>query len=185
VVATAGGGEDGRNLLDAFASAAAGTDWEGVVIAGPHCEPDVREHLRQRAGEAGVAIYAFVANLDQWFDAADVVVCMGGYNTVVETVSRGLPIVCVPRPGPRAEQLLRAQAFAALGLLRVVEPDRLDPATLRAEVTAAIADGRRETKSASRGVVDFDGARRAASHLLDLAGCGANAGRLGETGTLR
>jgi predicted glycosyltransferase len=172
VVATAGGGEDGRNLLDTFTSAVAGTDWEGVVIAGPHCEPDVREHLRRRSGEAGMAFHAFVANLDQWFDAADVVVCMAGYNTVVETVSRGLPVVCVPRPGPRAEQRLRAQAFADLGLLHVVDPERLDPATLRTEVTAAIADGRRDSPASTRGIVDFDGARRAAAHLLELAGSG-------------
>ena len=110
------------------------------------------------------------ANLDQWFDAADVVVCMAGYNTVVETVSRGLPVVCVPRPGPRAEQRLRAQAFADLGLLRVVEPECLDPAILRAEVTAAIADGRRDPAASTRRIVDFDGARRAAAHLLELAG---------------
>ncbi|MDQ1533325.1 MAG: hypothetical protein QOF28_1086 [Actinomycetota bacterium] len=184
VVATAGGGEDGRALLGAFTAAASDAAWEAVVIAGPHCEPDVREQLRRRAADAGVAFYPFVANLDRWFDAADAVVCMAGYNTVVETISRGLPVVCVPRAGPRAEQLLRARAFADLGLMRVVEPDRLDPATLRAEVDAALAGGRRPTNGLPHDILAFDGARRAAEHLLELVGRHAEP-NLGSGGTSR
>jgi predicted glycosyltransferase len=166
VVATTGGGKDGRMLLDAFVDAAIGAGWEPVIVAGPQRDREIDEELRARAVAAGVSYHGFVGNLGRWFDAADAVVCMGGYNTVVETLSRGLPVVCVPRVTPRVEQQMRAQAFAALGLLRVLEPDSLTADGLRRAVCDAVADGRRRIDDCC---LHFDGAERAAHHLLDLA----------------
>ena len=53
-----------------------------------------------------------VPALTRWLDRVDALVCMGGYNTMAEAVSRGTPTVCVPRTRPRVEQLIRARAFA-------------------------------------------------------------------------
>ena len=87
-------------------------------------------------------------------------------NTLVEAVSTGVPIVCVPRVRPRVEQLIRARAFAERGLVRLLEPDRLEATTLRAAVDAALADGRDPARAA---LLDHGGADCAAQELLDLA----------------
>ena len=60
-------------------------------------------------------------NLSAWFGDVDALVCMGGYNTLAEAANAGTATVCVPRVAPRAEQAIRAQAFARLGLLQAVD----------------------------------------------------------------
>ena len=169
VLATAGGGEDGFRLLATFVEAAAAEAWDAIVVAGPHPTRAACDALHRLAGAAGVAFQKFVPGLSEWFDLADALVCMGGYNTLAEAVSRGTPIVCVPRVTPRAEQLLRARAFARLGLLSVVEPERLEADVLRVEVAAALRLSRRCLAGQANALLDFHGAARAAQHLSELA----------------
>jgi predicted glycosyltransferase len=75
-------------------------------------------------------------------DAADVVVSMGGYNTVCELLTLKKRAVVVPRVRPVQEQGIRAERMAALGLLRTVHPDRLTPQhlleTVQQEVLATL-----------------------------------------------
>jgi predicted glycosyltransferase len=80
-----------------------------------------------------------------------------------------VPTVLVPRVAPRQEQLIRARAFGALGLVRVVEPDRLGGPALRNEICDALTDSRSRIRRAVTRHLDVDGARRAAVHLLALA----------------
>ena len=99
--ATAGGGEDGFAILAAFIEAAAGENWRAIVVAGSQSSPEKRQQLRESAERAGVTYHTFVRGLDAWFVAVDCLVCMGGYNTIAEALSRGTPTVCVPRVVPR------------------------------------------------------------------------------------
>ena len=174
VLATAGGGEDGWAILECFIAAAATADWRAIVVAGSQSTPEKRQALREAAAAAGVTYYTFVRGLDAWFDMVDALVCMGGYNTLAEAVSRGTPTVCVPRVVPRTEQLIRAEAFAGLGLLRYIHPDRLDPSTLQREVDAALESPREQVADRARLKLGFDGAEQAAGQLLQLASQGAS-----------
>jgi predicted glycosyltransferase len=167
VVAAAGGGEDGVELLQTFIEAAAGKPWNAAVVSGPQCEPDRARMLRALAGEAGVAFRRFVPSLASHFRSFDALVCMGGYNTLTEAAASGVPTVCVPRIHPRREQLIRARAFARRRLVRLLPPESLDPATLRAAIEAAIDDRAADRRGAR--ALDVGGARRAALHLLELA----------------
>jgi predicted glycosyltransferase len=169
VLATAGGGEDGFAIMQTFVAAAAEAKWRGIVVAGSQSAPEKRQELRDAAAEAGVTYYTFVRGLDAWFDVVDALVCMGGYNTLAEAVSRGVPTVCVPRVVPRTEQLIRAEAFAGRGLLRCLHPDRLSPATMRSEIDEVLTMSREETKERARTTLGFDGAEQAAAHLLEMA----------------
>jgi predicted glycosyltransferase len=165
VLATAGGGEDGFALLATFVEAATLTGWEAVVVSGPHSDPSRTLRLRTLAGEAGVAFRRFVPGFASEFSAFDALVCMGGYNTLAEAAASGVPTVCVPRVRPRTEQLIRAQVFARQGLLRLLEPDRLDAATLGTEVEWVLA----EAENGRSNPLDLGGAQHAAGHLLELA----------------
>ncbi len=169
VLGTTGGGEDGFALLETFIRAAAGAAWKGVAVAGPMLSPRELEALRPVAAENQVAFYSFIPCLSELLWTVDGLVCMGGYNTLVEAAAKGVPTVCVPRSSPRAEQVLRAQAFERLGLLRCLPPHQLTVENLRAELAAALQTPRGEMLDRASVALDFGGARRAASHLVELA----------------
>jgi predicted glycosyltransferase len=168
VLATAGGGEDGFALLSTFIEASAGGSWQGIAVCGPQCPPERAQTLRTLATTAGVAFRRFVPKISLAFPSLDVLVSMGGYGTLVEAVASGVPIICVPRVQPRREQLIRARAFADLGLLRLVEPQRLDAEVLLGEIEAAFV-GRGDGAGRDGSSLDLGGARRAALHLRELA----------------
>lgn len=178
VLATAGGGEDGAALLETFVEASRGADWRGVVVAGSLASRADQERLRRLAASAGVPYRSFVRNLCGGFGRLGALVCMGGYNTLGEALAQATPTVCVPRVHPRREQLLRARAFAGLGLLRLVHPAQLDAASLRREVDAALGDSRARIRADVAAHLHFDGAARAAQHLTELASSGDVAARL-------
>lgn len=165
VLATAGGGEDGSDLLAMFIEAAAGRPWDAQVVTGPHCAAGPARRLLRLGAEAGVGCRRFAPELGAQFGSFDALVCMGGYNTLTEAVASGVPTVCVPRVRPRREQLLRARAFARLGLLSVVEPGGLSAGRLREAIESAMCP----PLGGARGSLDLGGAGRAASHLVELA----------------
>jgi predicted glycosyltransferase len=166
VLATAGGGEDGVDLLSAFVEAASTAGWEAGVVSGPQCARARR--LRAHATRAGVSFRRFVPGLASEFPSLDALVCMGGYNTLTEAAASGVRTVCVPRVKPRREQFIRADAFARRGLIRLVDPDRLNPAVLGAEIESAL-DAPSPRSNAANGALDFGGAHRAAQELMELA----------------
>ena len=99
---------------------------------------DKRKILMECAAEAGVSFYVTVPNLDEWFGQVGCPCMYGRYNTISEAVFKGTPTVCIPRTYPRTEQLIRARAFEKYGLIRTLEPERLDIHSLRLEVNAAL-----------------------------------------------
>lgn len=169
VLATAGGGEDGYVLLENFIRAAATAPWQGLVVAGPMAPEGQRHALKRLAAEHRVAFLTFVQHLSGLFGSVDALVCMGGYNTVGEAVSKGVPVVCVPRVEPRSEQWLRATAFERLGLLRVVQPHALSAASLRGAVGTALTQPHDRLLERVREHLSFGGARQAAGRLCALA----------------
>ncbi len=169
VLATVGGGEDGFTLLEHFLMACGGDCWRTVAVAGPLMPEVQHARLQHLAHEFGVEFHSFVPGLNHWLAVANAVVCMGGYNTLAQTLAASTPVVCVPRCEPRREQLVRAEAFARHGLLRLVTPDQLSPERLRREIRAALGTPRSELRDRIHSTVDFNGAERAAIHLLGLA----------------
>jgi predicted glycosyltransferase len=166
VLASAGGGEDGAALLETFVAAAAGAPWRAIVVAGPLASPAARARLEALAVRAGVEYHTFLPDLADRLGRVDALVCMGGYNTLAEALVRGTPTVCVPRVKPRTEQLIRARAFARLGLLQVLEPAALEPGSLRRTVERALGEDRARLRLRAHATLGFDGADRAAAYAL-------------------
>lgn len=166
ILATVGGGEDGFPLLETFISASQRANWQGVIVTGPLASADDRIKLSSMAERAGIPVYTVVGCLAAWFPLVDAVVCMGGYNTLVEVASTGTPAVCVPRVEPRREQAIRADAFARLGLLRVLVPRDLTATSLSVEIDIALTQSRDHLRSAAQRELDFGGAESAAEQLL-------------------
>jgi predicted glycosyltransferase len=140
-----------------------------VVVAGPMTPEPQMQALALLAAENGVILHKFVAQLPTLFKSIAALVSMGGYNTIAEAVSQGVPTVCVPRIVPRTEQLIRAEAFARLGLLHALHPGQLNPQSLRSKISYAIASARNQLSRRAEQELRFDGGLQAAGHLLQLA----------------
>jgi predicted glycosyltransferase len=111
-------------------------------------------------------------------NAADVVVAMGGYNTVCEILTMRKRALLVPRVRPGQEQCIRAERMAALGLLRMLHPDQLTPATLMSALRAELeALARHERVPQLRTLQGLDRVTVAIFDLLDIEASGNGAQR--------
>lgn len=146
VLVTVGGGGDGRRLVEQYLAGLEGAGPEGLggrahslVVCGPEMPAAERLAIRVRHGHrADVTIVDFAPDLVTTMAAADVVVAMGGYNTMCEVLSLGKPAVIMPRRTPRLEQWIRCTRLADLGLIRVVHPELDSAQTLIAQVRASL-----------------------------------------------
>jgi predicted glycosyltransferase len=140
----AGGGEDGyellRTALDAVELQQNGSSFEWLLLGGPMLPQGHRRRLLARVRGRSVVYDDFVDDVESYLQAADVVVSMGGYNSVCELLSLGRPALIVPRVWPRREQLIRAQALSRLGLLRWLDPSDLEPERLLHEMSRLVED---------------------------------------------
>ena len=84
----------------------------------------------------------YIGGLEAYAAAADLVVCMAGYNTSCEVLGARTPAVMVPRASQRDEQRIRAVRLAERGLVDMIEPN--DPAEAMAKAAhRALERGRR------------------------------------------
>jgi predicted glycosyltransferase len=139
VLVMAGGGGDGYQLLHAVVEAIRLRGRRGgfdcLLLGGPLMPPEDRHRvLALAARERSIRYVDFVEDVASYVAAADIVVSMGGYNSVCELLSAGKSAIVVPRTAPRREQLIRAQALSRLGLLRVIPPERLTGRRVLAEI---------------------------------------------------
>jgi predicted glycosyltransferase len=138
VLVTAGGGRDGYPLLRGALDAAAlpgGRPADWFLVTGPFMPETERQTLAAAAqGMPGVRVAARIDDLPAHVAAADVVVSMGGYNTLCEILSFARPAVIVPRVRPIREQLVRSELLRQRGLIDMIHPDELTPARVRAAV---------------------------------------------------
>ncbi|NJL21369.1 MAG: glycosyltransferase [Leptolyngbyaceae cyanobacterium SM1_3_5] len=128
VLVTPGGGADGYRLVDAYLKGLENSvaNHRSVIISGPEMPAPQREEIRQRVALLPqVELLEFTDDLVGFMDAADVVVSMGGYNTIGEILSLQKRSIVVPRTQPVEEQWIRAERMAKLELFRAIHPDRL------------------------------------------------------------
>src|SRR5260370_24957940 len=114
-----GGGGDAAPMLvaaiEAWASLRYLLNGEAVIVVGPLMAPADRTEVERRARQvAGVQVIHSSTTMLSLVAAADLVVSMGGYNSVVEAVAVRKPLVICPRPAPRRTQFMRAEILARL-----------------------------------------------------------------------
>ena len=174
VLVTAGGGEDGFFLMEAYLDALTHLA-EGAVrskiVTGPLMSPAQRQLLDARArANSAIEIITLTRDLPTMLDEADLIVSMGGYNTSVEIIGSGKPAILVPRAAPRAEQKMRAEMLARLGYVWTLAPQEGLAGRLAAQITQFLG-GARPLRGAQG--LDLDGARRVGD-LLETLVCGAS-----------
>ena len=148
VLGTAGGGGDGAEVLTATLAASTALGVRSLVVTGPLMGPAERFELTRRAEQASHAdVVEFVPDLAGAARQASAVVTMGGYNTLCEMVSTGVPTVVVPRVHPRREQAIRAELFSQRGAVSTVMPGPGLAERMEEALAAALAAGPRQGPS--------------------------------------
>jgi len=181
VVVTAGGGYDAYPMMqlciEALRQVLKRASARAVLITGPLMNRENREALGIQA--AGLPIVVLnSADTVCYINAADVVITMAGYNTLVDSVFFRKNIIVIPRNGPSAEQRLRAGLFAEKGL--VTSPGSA------AEVTAAelaeITIEKIHAPSVPAGGIGLDGLSRTVREIKAVVSEPRRADQLLKTG---
>lgn len=169
VFVSAGGGGDGHLLMRTYLQAVRllgpGVEFGTLMAVGANAPPQVRAEMEAEARDLPVKIVPYVEHSRSHMAAADLVVCMAGYNTLSEVLFLRKKALVVPRSGPSAEQRMRSALFAQKGLIDVVDPADLSPEVLAGRL---MADLDRTDYPADGEGVPLDGARQAAGRLLEL-----------------
>jgi predicted glycosyltransferase len=180
VLVSAGGGEDGYELLSCYLKGLALTPRrEGVcslLLCGPEMSDQQRASLHTMAAQqAEVTIEDFTDDMMSYLDAADLAVCMGGYNTVCEILTLKKRAIVVPRVKPTQEQWIRAQRMTKLGLIQTIHPTELTPKRLLQTVLQEL--GRDNVYPRGLYQIDLNGLREVAQAVSHLMGDRAQAAR--------
>jgi len=147
VLVTPGGGEDGYEVIGGYLTAIgfAPVGFHSLIVSGPEMSMSLKARLQEQAAALPqVTFDEFSGEMMNLMAAADLIVAMGGYNTVCEILSLNKEAIIIPRVRPTEEQLILADRMAAHGLFRVIHPDELTAETLRRHLTGALSEiGRR------------------------------------------
>lgn len=167
LVGAIGGGRIGQELLSALAAA------HRVLI--PHWQHEMLLFRGAFGQDVGISfaegsrllrVGAFdrVAYRDALSQAMGVI-CLGGYNSVLEALSMSLPTLVYKRAflGGNREQALRSELFEASGLIRSFEE-----VDLPADKLAPVLYTHFATKHATATGIDFNGADNACNILLAI-----------------
>ena len=169
-VQPAGGGADGTPLMQAYVGAirllGPRADFDTLMAVGANADPHMLNCLEKEAEGLPIHVVSFTEDSASHITAADLVVCMAGYNTISEVLYRKKKALVIPRSGPSAEQRLRAKLLAQRGLIDMLDPDDLCPETLAERL---LEDLDRTDFPVEEETLPMEGARRAADHLLALA----------------
>lgn len=168
IAVSSGGGADGGPILRSFLSGLSAREDSSVVaylVEGPLLPAEERVAIQSLAARLpNVTLVPFDADYAAVVRAADAVVSMGGYNSVVEAVSFGKRPVIVPRLPGALEQQLRAEGFVALDLAHMVAPETLSAETLWNAIDAELGNSTPLPRK-----LDLDGRNVIASELAKLA----------------
>jgi predicted glycosyltransferase len=166
IVAMAGGGADAFPLFETLVlsmpTVRSQLDCRLLLVAGPFLPPDQQAALRRLADGLPIDVVSTVSDSLGVMAAADLLVTMAGYNTTAELLRVGTPALLVPRPGPSAEQQMRASRLARRGWVQWLPPAELSPLALAAAVLSGLnSPGSRRVRPP-----DLQGLQRAAQHLV-------------------
>lgn len=120
VVCSSGGGKKSDGFLAACIEAARHfPEVHFDVVAGPRLSTDSLKNISLDA-PSNVVITKQIIELPLWHAACDVLVSHGGYNSMIEGVSAGVPVVVLPSP-EEAERISHAKRLETLGAVKVAD----------------------------------------------------------------
>jgi predicted glycosyltransferase len=142
VVVTTGGGGDGYPVMDNYLSMLERNgrmcSFKSILITGPFMPKNKRADVFRRARKLNVRVFHFYRQMEKILAVADLVISMGGYNTLCELMSQKTVSLLIPRETPRMEQTLRARCFNIRNLVDYIPWDSLSPEILNQKVASLL-----------------------------------------------
>jgi len=101
ILITTGGGGDGAEVLEHYIEMhnfyPTSLPFKSIIITGPFMPKKKRTQFRKRAQKFGIKTIPFHPKLEELISAADLVISMGGYNTICEILTQQTPSLIIPR----------------------------------------------------------------------------------------
>ena len=142
ILVTTGGGGDGCEMVEHYLAMheyyPTSLPLKSIIITGPFMPKRKRERLKKRAKLQGIKMLPFHPQLEELMKGADLVVSMGGYNTICEILTQKTPALIIPRETPRTEQLIRATCLKDRGLLDFIPWTKVTPQLFREKIFSMI-----------------------------------------------
>ena len=158
-------------VLDAYALIARPRHLALYLFTGPYMAESDAASLEARGKSLpGAQVERFTGEFVSFLAAADLSISMAGYNTCMNLLVAEVPALVWPFAQNR-EQRLRAERLAALGALRVLNDEDLEPDRLAVLMEETMASPRR----GCRAVVNLDGAAGTVRWLEAWCGEGVSA----------
>jgi predicted glycosyltransferase len=159
IIASAGGGAVGMDLLKAAGEAATilSADLRWLLISGPNL-PEASFTALAQTIPPNVTLERFRKDFPSLLGSARVSISQAGYNTVGDLLRTDCRPVLIPFvAGGETEQTVRAERLAKLGLADLLPEEGLTAAHVADAVTVALATPRRTVAD-----LDLDGAQKTA-----------------------
>jgi predicted glycosyltransferase len=181
VLVTIGNGRVGSSVLDAYLGALKqlpnDLDVFSLIVGGPELPPEQYEIIDQQcrvmSTECSRRRFYFVRFLPEllhYMGAADLVISLGGYNTVTEILRLEKRAIVVPYVPRSKEQLIRASLMERLGLVQTVHPDHLSPEILAKSILGALHTSPPTRQRLQELGFDFNGLQHMRGHVMRILG---------------
>ena len=151
ILVTAGGGGDGSEMLENYIKMheyfPTSLPFKSLMITGPFMPKEKRQEFKKRAKRYGIKTIPFHPQVEGLIHASDLVISMGGYNTICEILTQHTPALIIPRERPRKEHLIRAQHLHKRGLLDYIPWSEVNPQLLREKIISLLAESNQYSKN--------------------------------------
>lgn len=138
LLVTTGGGGDGFDVLNHFVAMhdyfPTTLPFKSLIVTGPFMPKKKREQIKRRGRVYGIKTIPFHSRPEELIQAADLVISMGGYNTICEILTQQTPALIIPRETPRTEQLIRARCLKDQELIDYIGWHDITPQLLRDKI---------------------------------------------------
>jgi len=143
------------------------------ILTGPHIPVEQFQNLQRRAaGRSHITLQRHTTQFLTWLRYADLSISMAGYNTCMDILSAGARALVWPfNEHENDEQTRRARKLEQAGYVSVLDPARLEPDYLAAEIVRCL----NLAAPAPSVELDLQGAPRTAELLTALL-----AGEIGD-----
>jgi predicted glycosyltransferase len=132
-----------KTYLDDAALRLAEQGFRSVIIGGPDLAPASARSLRSQANCVPHAEWLdFEPCVNCRIRSSELIVSMGGYNTLCQIANNRKPALIVPRKHPRLEQAIRAELWEQRGWVHTLDPDGLKPPALTKRIQSILEQGR-------------------------------------------
>jgi predicted glycosyltransferase len=143
ILVSVGGGQLGHDLLESIIAASSTLthrlpQYHLQIFTGPFMPTEKFLTLQQAAsGTANLTLRQFSPNLLAYMQEASLSISLGGYNTTMNILRTGVNAMILPS-SKDWEQSVRAEKLQKLGILRLLQPEDLQPEQLADRIVQAL-----------------------------------------------